>query len=52
MAELQEIPSLDTAIKPEMNSWRSDPLGLLLLIEESPDHYLLIEDDGDRLLIE
>lgn len=54
---LQEIPTLDTAIKPDMNSWSSPPLGLLLLIEEGPvpgpsdDFYLLIDDAGNRLLV-
>lgn len=52
MADLKIIPSLDTAIKPEMNSWSSLPAGILLLIEEGPpDYYLLIDDDGNRLLI-
>lgn len=54
MAELQEIPSLDTAIKPQMNSWSTPPDGILLLIEEGPpdDFYLLIDDTGNRLLIQ
>lgn len=52
MADLKVIPSLDTAIKPDMNSWSSPPLGILLLIEEGPpDYYLLIDDNGNRLLI-
>lgn len=52
MPERQEIPSLDGEISPEMNSWSTPPAGILLLIEESPDHYLLIDDSGHRLLIE
>lgn len=53
MPTLQEIPTLDTAIKPQMNSWSTPPLGILLLIEEGPpdDFYLAIDDDGNRLLI-
>ena len=53
MADLQEIPTLDTAIKPVMNSWSTPPAGILLLIEEGPpdDFYLLIDDEGNRLLI-
>lgn len=52
MVELKIIPSLDTAIKPEMNSWSTPPLGILLLIEEGPpDYYLLIDDAGNRLLV-
>lgn len=49
----EEIPSLDTAIEPEMNSWSTPPIGILLLIEEAPptDYYLLIDDAGNRLLI-
>ena len=52
MPELQEIPSLDVELSPEMNSWSTPPVGYLLLIEESPDYYLLIDDSGHRLLIE
>jgi hypothetical protein len=52
MADLQEIPSLDTEIKPQMNSWSTPPAGILLLIEEGPpDFYLSIDDSGNRLLI-
>lgn len=51
MPELQEIPSLDTGVSPEMNSWTSPPQGYLLLIE-SPDYGILIDDAGNRLLIE
>lgn len=52
MATLQEIPSLDTAIKPVMDSWSSLPDGFELLIEESPDHSLLIDDSGNVLIIQ
>lgn len=52
MPDLQEIPTLDTAIKPEMNSWSSPPQGYSLLIEESPDYGVLIDDAGNRLLIQ
>jgi hypothetical protein len=53
MTDLQEIPTLDIAIKPLMNSWSTPPLGILLLIEEGPpdDYYLSIDDAGNRLLI-
>lgn len=51
MPDLQEIPSLDTEISPEMNSWNSLPSGFRLLIEEGPDYFLLV-DDTHRLLIE
>jgi hypothetical protein len=52
MADLQEIPSLDVEIKPQMNSWSTPPAGILLVIEEGPpDFYLLIDDNGNRLLI-
>jgi hypothetical protein len=53
MPDLQEIPTLDIAIKPSMNSWLTPPAGVLLLIEEGPpdDFYLLIDDAGNRLLI-
>lgn len=52
MADLQEIPSLDVEIKPQMNSWSTPPAGILLVIEEGPpDYYLLIDDEGNRLLI-
>jgi hypothetical protein len=59
MAALQEIPKLDTAIEPAMNSWSTPPAGILLLIkasDESPDigteYYLLIDNNGNRLLIQ
>lgn len=52
MPDLQEIPTLDTEINPEMNSWSSLPQGYFLLIEESPDYGVLIDDEGNRLLIE
>jgi len=56
MPDLQAIPTLDTAIVPifesEANSWSSPPLGYLLLIEESPKYGVLIDDAGNRLLIE
>lgn len=54
MANLQEIPSLDTDIEPEMNSWSTPPAGVFLLIEDgvSTDYFLLIDDSGNRLLIE
>jgi len=52
MPTLQEIPTLDIAIEPTMNSWSTPPAGIRLLIEEGPpDFYLLIDDDGHRLLI-
>ena len=53
MPTLQEIPTLDIAIKPSMNSWSTPPAGILLLIEEGPpdDFYLAIDNDGHRLLI-
>jgi hypothetical protein len=58
-ADLKEIYDIDTAIKPVMNSWSTPPAGLFLLIKnttESPDtgseYYLLIDDHGNRLLIE
>lgn len=48
----QEIPNLDTAIKPTQNSWSSTPAGLKLIIETgTPDDFLLI-DDENQLLIE
>lgn len=52
MATLKELFSRDTDLETDYNSWSSLPAGFFLLIEESPEYYLLIEDDGDRLLIE
>jgi hypothetical protein len=44
---------MDVDISNDMSSWISPPAGFLLLIEEgSPDYYLLIDDNGNRLLIE
>jgi hypothetical protein len=51
-APLKEIIDIDTQIKPQMNSWSSPPDGFELLIEESPDHSLLIDDSGNKLLIQ
>jgi hypothetical protein len=51
-AALKEIIDIDTRIKPEMNSWTSLPDGFELLIQESPDHSLLIDDSGNVLLIQ
>lgn len=59
MTQLKEIYSKDTDIEADHNSWTSLPAGFLLLIKdtsESPnlglEYYLLIDDDGNRLLIE
>lgn len=51
-APLKEIIDIDTRIKPEMNSWSTPPDGFELLIQESPDHSLLIDDEDHRLLIQ
>jgi hypothetical protein len=41
------------AVANDQSSWASTPLGLLLLIEDSgADYFLLIDDNGNRLLIE
>jgi hypothetical protein len=50
-ATLKEIYDIDTAIKPAMNSWSTPPDGFELLIEESPEYSLLI-DDTNKLLIQ
>jgi hypothetical protein len=39
------LVSQDTAIKPVMNSWSSPPVGFVLLIQETPDYSLLIDDE-------
>jgi hypothetical protein len=54
MADLKEIPSLDTSVKADMNSWSTPPAGIPLRIESGPPNnfYLLIDDAGNRLLIE
>jgi hypothetical protein len=51
-AELKEIYAIDTAIKPSMNSWSRPPDGFELLIEESPDFSLALDDEGNVLLIQ
>lgn len=51
-APLKEIVDIDTRIKPEMNSWSTPPAGFELLIQESPDHSLAIDDAGNVLLIQ
>jgi hypothetical protein len=50
-ADLKEIYDIDTAIKPTMNSWSTPPEGFELLIQESPDYSLLI-DNTNKLLIQ
>lgn len=52
MAELKEIYSRDTDLSNEQDSWGSLPAGFLLLIEDSPEYYILIDDNGNKLLIE
>jgi hypothetical protein len=51
-ATLKEIYDIDTEIKPAMNSWSTPPAGFELLIQESPNHSLLIDDSGNVLLIQ
>jgi hypothetical protein len=39
-------------ISPDQGSWTAAPAGILLLIEDSgSEYYLLIDDNGNRLLI-
>ena len=52
MAVLQEIPTIDIDLSPEMDSWSSVPLGFELLIQEPSPYILLIDDSGNKLLIE
>lgn len=52
MADLQTIPTVDTDISPEMNSWSSPPAGYELLIQDPTPYSLLIDDSGNKLLIE
>ena len=51
-AEPKILRGLDTDIEADHNSWTKPPDGVLLLIEESPNHELLIDDEGNRLLIQ
>jgi hypothetical protein len=52
MAELKEIYNRDTEIEADHNSWTTIPAGFKLIIQTgSPDYFLLIEGDGDELLI-
>lgn len=48
----KEIFSIDDEEQPEMNSWSTPPAGIELLIQESPDYCLLIDDRGNKLLIQ
>lgn len=59
MAQLKEIPSFNDALKQEMSSWDSLPLGYFLQIKnlgEAPastsEFFLLIDDYGNCLLVE
>jgi hypothetical protein len=46
------LPSLDTDLEADHNSWSSPPDGYALLIQESPDHVLLLDNEGNRLLVQ
>lgn len=48
---MKELPSRDIALAPEQNSYESEPLGFVLLIETSPEYKLLIDDNGNELVI-
>jgi hypothetical protein len=44
--------TLDTDIEADQNSWSDLPDGYSLQIQNSPDHELLLDDDGNQLLIQ
>ena len=52
MAVLQEIPTIDIDLSPEMDSWSSVPVGYELLIQDPTPYSLLIDDSGNKLIIE
>jgi len=52
MAELQQIPTLDVDLSPDMDSWSSIPAGYELLIQDPTPYSLFIDDSGNKLLIE
>jgi hypothetical protein len=51
-AQLKEIIQRDDALSPEMNSWTKPPDGFELLIQESPNFSLALDDEGNKLLIQ
>jgi len=46
------LPKLDTDVEVDHNSWSSLPDGYVLQIQTSPNHELILDDDGNRLLIQ
>jgi hypothetical protein len=46
------LPTLDVDIEAEQNSWSSLPDGYALQIQTSPDHELLLDDEGNQLLVQ
>jgi hypothetical protein len=46
------LPSLDTDLEADQDSWSSLPEGFKLQIQTSPDHELALDDEGNLLLIQ
>ena len=46
------LPTLDVGIEADQNSWTSLPDGYTLQIQTSPDHELLLDDEGNQLLVQ
>jgi len=51
-ADPKILRTLDADIEADQNSWVSLPDGYYLQIQSSPDHELLLDDEGNRLLIQ
>jgi hypothetical protein len=51
-ADPKILRKLDVEIEADQNSWTSLPDGYVLQIQNDPDHELLLDDEGNRLLVQ
>jgi hypothetical protein len=51
-ADPKILRTLDNDIEADQNSWISLPDGLSLQIQTSPDHELLLDDEGNQLIVQ
>jgi len=51
-ADPKILRTLDNDIEADHNSWSSPTDGYALQIQTSPDHELLLDDEGNRLIVQ
>jgi hypothetical protein len=51
-ADPKILRTLDNDIEADQNSWSSLPDGYALQIQDSPDHELLLDDEGNQLIVQ